>query len=121
VDTWSGAPQAVRDAATLLVNRVGHYGYVSSRSVYRWPIPAGLDERGPVVEGDPTSPDHRDYAAAKRGGELAVLDAFGENALLARAGLILGPYEQVGRLPWWLRRLERGGRVLAPGPMGRPL
>lgn len=121
VDTWSGAPQAVRDTAALLVNRVGHYGYVSSRSVYRWPIPAGLDERGPVVDGDPTSPDDRDYAAAKRGGELAVLDAFGENALLARAGLILGPYEQVGRLPWWLRRLERGGRVLAPGPMDRPL
>lgn len=38
-----------------------------------------------------------------------------------RAGLILGPYEDVGRLPWWLRRLARGGRVLAPGPPTRPL
>jgi 2'-hydroxyisoflavone reductase len=36
--------------------------------------------------------------------------------VLARAGLILGPYEIVGRMPWWLRRIERGGDVLAPGP-----
>ena len=121
LDTWSGPPRVVRDAATLLVNRVGHYGYVSSRSVYCWPIPPGLDEHGPVVDGDPTSPDDRNYSAAKRGGELAVLEAFGERALIARAGLILGPYERVGRLPWWLRRVQRGGRVLAPGPADRPL
>ena len=84
--------------------------------MYRWPIPVGLDENGPVVDGDPSSAESTDYAACKRGGELAVLEAFGEQALLARAGLILGPYERVGRLPWWLRRLERGGQVLCPGP-----
>lgn len=121
VDTWSGAPQVVRDAADLLADRVGHYGYVSSRSVYRWPIPIGLDEEGPVVDGDPDSPDDDDYAAAKRGGELAALRAFPNRALVARAGLILGPYERIGRLPWWLRRVERAGRVLAPGPASRPL
>ena len=121
VDTWSGAPVAVRQAATLLAERVGHYGYVSSRSVYQWPIPPGVDETAPVVDGDPDSPDDADYASAKRGGELAVLGSFVDRALLARAGLILGPYEIVGRLPWWLRRLERGGPTLAPGPPDRPL
>ena len=35
---------------------------------------------------------------------------------MARPGLILGPCEQKGRLPWWLRRMERGGVVLCPGP-----
>ena len=44
------------------------------------------------------------------------MEAFGGRALLARAGLILGPYEITGRMPWWLRRIERGGDVLAPGP-----
>jgi 2'-hydroxyisoflavone reductase len=121
IDTWSGAPSAILDAVKVLVDRVGHYGYVSSRSVYRWPIPVGADEGAPVVDGDPASVDRADYAAAKRGGELAVLDAFGDRALVARAGLILGPYERVGRLPRWLRRLQRGGRVLAPGPQSRPL
>jgi nucleoside-diphosphate-sugar epimerase len=121
IDTWSGPPRVVADAAALLADRAGHYGYVSSRSVYRWPFPAGGDEGAPVVDGDPAGADGEDYAAAKRGGELAAVAAFGARALLARAGLILGPYEIVGRMPWWLRRLEQGGEVLAPGPPGRPL
>lgn len=29
---------------------------------------------------------------------------------------MLGPHEYVGRLHYWLNRMRRGGRVLAPGP-----
>jgi len=121
VDTWSRAPRVVSDAASLLSGRAGHYGYVSSRSVYRWPMPAGADESAPVTGGDPASEQADDYAAAKRGGELAVLEHFDGPSVLARAGLILGPYELVGRMPWWLRRIERGGDVLAPGPRDMPI
>jgi 2'-hydroxyisoflavone reductase len=117
IDTWSGAPRVVLDSAGLLSDRAGHYGYVSTRSVYQWPPAVGLDESGPVVDGDPRSEAGDDYATAKRGGELAALEGFGaDRAVLARPGLILGPYELVGRMPWWLRRIERGGDVLAPGP-----
>ncbi len=116
VDTWSGAPSAVRDAARLLSGRAARCVYVSSRSVYDYPAPAGLDEDGPLVEGaSPDAGDDVPYALAKRGGELAVLDAFGDRAVLARAGLVIGPWENVGRLPWWLTRIARGGPVLAPG------
>lgn len=121
LDTWSQEPAVVRAGARLLADRVGHYGYVSSRSVYAWPLVPGADESAAVVDGDPGSEDADDYAAAKRGAELAVLDAFGDRALLARAGLVIGPYEQVGRLPWWLERIARGGEVVAPGPPDRPL
>jgi nucleoside-diphosphate-sugar epimerase len=121
VDTWSSAPRPVRDTAQMLTDRAEHYSYVSSRSVYRWPIPLGANESAPVVEGDPASVDESDYARRKRGGEVATIEAFGRRALVARAGLILGPYERVGRLPWWLRRVERGGQVLCPGPSTRPL
>jgi 2'-hydroxyisoflavone reductase len=121
IDTWSGAPRVVLDSARLLASRAGHYGYVSSRSVYQWPIAVGADEDAPVVDGDPESDASDDYAAAKRGGELAAIEGFGDRAVLARAGLILGPYEGVGRMPWWLRRIERGGDVLAPGPPDMPL
>lgn len=117
VDTWSGAPSAVRDAARLLSGRAGHYTYVSSRSVYDYPTPAGVDEDGPLVDGASLDADGDvPYALAKRGGELAALDAFGDRALLARAGLIIGPGENIGRLPWWLGRIARGGPVIAPGP-----
>lgn len=121
LDTWSGEPRTVAESARLLAGRVGHYGYVSSRSVYRWPIPIGADESAPVVDADPGSEDADDYAAAKRGAELAVTDAFPARFLLARAGLILGPHEDVGRLPWWLGRISRGGRIVAPGPRDRAL
>lgn len=121
IDTWSGAPRVASDAAMLLAGRADHYGYVSSRSVYRWPVPPGADESAPVVDADPADDGSEDYAACKRGAELAVLAAFGDRALLARAGLVLGPYEVVGRMPWWFKRLERGGDVLAPGPPTRPL
>jgi len=121
IDTWSGAPRVVLEAGRELSGRVGHYGYVSSRSVYEWPVLPGVDESAPLADGAADAQDGEDYVAAKRGGELAAIEVFGDKALLARAGLILGPYEQVGRLPWWLRRMERGGRVLAPGPAEQPL
>ncbi|MFE9401364.1 NAD-dependent epimerase/dehydratase family protein [Streptomyces sp. NPDC006530] len=117
VDTWSGAPAVVRDAARLLAGRVGHYVYVSSRSVYAHPTPPDAGEDAPLVAGSPDDGDAADYPRAKRGGELAAVRELGEHrALLVRAGLILGPWENIGRLPWWLARAARGGDMLAPGP-----
>ncbi|QHC26127.1 NAD-dependent epimerase/dehydratase family protein [Streptomyces sp. GS7] len=121
VDTWSGAPAAVRDSARLLADRVGRYAYVSTGSVYAYPPTCRISERAPLVDGSPDATDADDYAAAKRGAEVAATDAFGDRALLVRAGLILGPYENIGRLPWWLGRIARGGPVLAPGPRELPL
>lgn len=122
VDTWSAAPRAVREAARLLRDRTARYAYVSSRSVYAYP-PTGLrDEDAPLVEGAAADAGQTEYARDKRGGELAAVEAFGaDDSLLVRAGLILGPYENVGRLPWWLTRIARGGPVLAPGPRDLPL
>lgn len=124
VDTWSLAPVAVQESARLLRGRAASYCYISSRSVYSWPLEVGSDESAPMVDGDPSSTEGDDYAAAKRGGELAVLSEFDGDVTLARAGLILGPYEIVGRMPFWLNRIAAagpGGRVPAPGPRERPL
>ncbi|MHA5048425.1 SDR family oxidoreductase [Streptomyces sp. SD15] len=122
VDTWSAAPRAVRDTARLLADRAGRYVYVSSCSVYAWAPPAGYTEDAPLVEGASADAEGTEYARDKRGGELAAVSAFGaERALLVRCGLILGPYENIGRLPWWLTRIARGGPVLAPGPRDLPL
>ncbi|MER5181446.1 NAD-dependent epimerase/dehydratase family protein [Streptomyces sp. NPDC002896] len=121
VDTWSAAPSVVRDTAALLADRAGGYVYVSSCSVYAWPPAAGYAEDAPLADGSPDA-DQTDYAQDKRGGELAAVGAFGEDrSLLVRSGLILGPHENIGRLPWWLSRIARGGPVLAPGPRSLPL
>jgi len=120
VDTWAGAPRAVRDSADLLVDRTDRYLYVSSRAVYTSPPRQGLDEMHPTVAASPNAAD-TDYARNKRGAELAIEAVYGDRAVLARAGLILGPHEDTGRLPYWLLRMARGGQVLAPGPDDQPV
>ncbi|HVV12727.1 NAD-dependent epimerase/dehydratase family protein [Amycolatopsis sp.] len=115
VDTWSGAPSAVRDSARLLSKHAERYVYVSSRAVYASGV-HGADETCALI-----APEGDEYPQHKRGGEIAVEESFGDRALLARAGLIFGPHEDSGRLPHWLRRVERGGEVLAPGPSSLPV
>ncbi|WP_436533924.1 NAD-dependent epimerase/dehydratase family protein [Actinoplanes sp. HUAS TT8] len=110
VDTWSAGAEAVGATAALLDGRAAHLTYVSSRSVYRWLATGSVDENSPLADLDDPG-----YAGDKLRGERAT-EAFGGTVLLARAGLILGPHEDVGRLPWWLNRLHRGGPTLAPGP-----
>ena len=119
VDTWSAAPRVVQLAARLLAGQVGGFAYCSSISAYTDGRPVGGDEDWPAVEADPAA-DQTSYPADKRGGELAVLESF-PDALIGRPGLILGPYEDIGRLPWWLGRASQGGRMVAPGRPGRPV
>lgn len=69
-----------------------------------------LTEGAPLADADDPG-----YAGDKLRAELATA-SFGAPVLLARVGLILGRYEDVGRLPWWLNRLAAGGPTLAPGP-----
>ncbi|MEV7983389.1 NAD-dependent epimerase/dehydratase family protein [Streptomyces sp. NPDC086519] len=122
VDTWSAAPRAVRETARLLRGRAGRYTYVSSCSVYDWPRPAGYTEDAPLVTGAAADAEATEYPQDKLGGELAAVESFGaDGSVLVRAGLILGPYENIGRLPWWLNRIARGGPVLAPGPHDLPV
>ncbi|HEY7857289.1 MAG TPA: NAD-dependent epimerase/dehydratase family protein [Candidatus Nanopelagicales bacterium] len=121
VDAWSGAPYVARDAARALAGSTGRWAYVSTRSVYTWPPANHADESAAVVPADPDG-ELTDYAADKRGAELAYERELGADRVVhVRAGLILGPRENIGRLPWWLRRVARGGEFLAPGPEDLPL
>ncbi|GII99813.1 nucleoside-diphosphate-sugar epimerase [Sediminihabitans luteus] len=115
VDTWSWAPSAVRDAARALADRADRYVYVSSRSVYDAPA-RGAREDWPLVDGSPDDGADVPYPRLKRGGEIAAVEVFDGRATVVRPGVILGPHEDVGRLPWWLARAARGGRILAPRP-----
>lgn len=120
VDTWAGAPSVVAASAAALEHSGARIGYVSTRSVYS-AMPDGADETHPTVEADPDAPG-RGYAEDKRGGELAWERVFGaDRVALFRAGAIVGPRDNHGRLVWWLGRLAEGGQVLAPGPRDRPL
>ncbi|MEU6323195.1 NAD-dependent epimerase/dehydratase family protein [Streptomyces sp. NPDC047009] len=128
IDTSSSelAPRDVLLSATSLQDRAARWVHISTVSVYAgWPheplteesplldCPANADESFGYTgeDGSPTK-----YGFQKAGGERAVAEAFGDAAVFLRPGVILGPGEYVGRLPWWLERAKRGGGILAPAP-----
>ena len=116
VDAWSRAPRVVLESARKLEPNAARYVYISTISVYQDVHEGPINETSPVVDASPDA-DATDYAADKRGAELAIESVFGsDRCVFARPGLILGPRENIGRLPWWLRRIAAGGTVLAPGP-----
>ena len=116
VDTCGFVPRVVGKSARALADSAGHYAFVSSISASgSWPGEiARDDDEGPACASD-AGPDGGDYGVLKAGCERAVREVFGDRSTIARAGLILGPHENVGRLTWWLSRMARGGEVLAPG------
>lgn len=125
IDTCGYVPADVLASATALDDRAGRYVFVSTIAAYAgWPVEPLTEDR-PLRECAPTAVDAPDtdrgerYGRLKAGCERAVRDAFGDRTVILRPGVILGPYEYLGRLPWWLHRVARGGRVLAPGPPDR--
>ncbi|MFC6597165.1 NAD-dependent epimerase/dehydratase family protein [Kitasatospora paranensis] len=122
VDTSGQQPYAVAQTARLLRDRAGHYSFVSSIHAFAdWPAEA-VDEDSPTHDCPADTPaDQPPANALKAGCERAVLEHFGERSSLLNCGLLIGPYENVGRLPWWLERIARGGRVILPGDPGRPM
>ena len=116
VDTCGFEPESVVLTAGALADRVGHYGFVSSCSAYAdWPD-APVDESSPCFD-----TAEREYGPMKAACERAAEAAMPGRVLAARAGVIVGPHENIGRLPWWLRRLAEGGETLAPGPPDAPI
>src|SRR5579863_9586519 len=121
VDAWSRAPRVVLESARRLEPNAARYVYISTISVYQEVHESPINETSPTVEARPDA-DATDYAADKRGAELAIESVFGsDRCVFARPGLILGPRENIGRLPWWLRRIAAGGDVLAPEPKDLPI
>lgn len=131
VDTTGYVPRNALVVARELAPVVRRYVLLSTVSAYAdWPshplsedsalllcpVDAGPDF-GQDVEDGPTR-----YGYQKAGCERAVRLAVGDDRVsVLRPGVILGPCEYVGRLPWWLRRVARGGRIVAPGQPERSI
>jgi 2'-hydroxyisoflavone reductase len=108
-------PGQVRRAAAALKQRVEHWTFVSTVSVYAdnrttGQRAAAAPLRAPIALEIEHSTEET-YGAAK----VACEQAIGENAFICRAGLIVGPEDPTGRFTYWPTRLDRGGEVLVPG------
>jgi nucleoside-diphosphate-sugar epimerase len=110
VDT-SCQTRAAADNAAAALGDVRGYAFVSSLNAYRdWPaVPVGPEDGMPTWD---TADDA--YGPNKAYAERRLTAVLGDRFLTARAGLIIGPYDPIHRLGWWLDRIARGGRVVVP-------
>jgi 2'-hydroxyisoflavone reductase len=92
--------------------------------VYSDLLTTGQDETAPLATiDDPTIEEitNDSYGALKVLAEGEVRRVYGDAALVLRPGFICGPYDSVDRMPFWLRRVARGGQVLAPESPDAPV
>jgi nucleoside-diphosphate-sugar epimerase len=123
-DSWQ--PDLVRSALSALTERVGHWLYVSSCSVYADDsVPGEAEDAAlhPAHQGAGVVPREA-YGPAKVACEEAVVAAMGpEHSALVRAGLICGYGDRSDRFGYWPARVDRavdGDPVLVP-PRDAPL
>jgi nucleoside-diphosphate-sugar epimerase len=121
LDNSASNPDWVRMSTAALKGSVERYFYVSSRSAYAdtsaVPMHAGHPtftfESAEVAEGTPTT--DLPYGLRKAMSERQAMEAFPDNHVILRPGLIIGPRDQTDRFTYWPVRIHRGGEVLAPG------
>lgn len=131
-DPSAYVPRQVRALAGALEGRGGRYVHVSSVSAYAPGAPPGSSEELALARlEDPATEvvDASTYGGLKALCELAAHGAFGEASehpwpavpvSIVRPTYVVGPHDYTGRFTWWVERLARGGRVLAPGPPESP-
>ena len=113
----AGSPGWVGDALDHLSERVPHWVFVSTISVYAdqatiHGTPATLPLLH-AVHHETGQDDPEAYGAAKVACEQLV-QGRATTSLIVRPGLIVGPGDPTGRFSYWPERLAEGGDVLAP-------
>jgi 2'-hydroxyisoflavone reductase len=118
IDTCGYVPRVVRLSAEALAERVGHYTFISSLSVYADASRPGLDESAPVgvlADESVEKVDGETYGPLKALCEQAAQRAVPGRTLVVRPGLIVGAFDPSDRFTYWPWRVDQGGEVLAPG------
>jgi 2'-hydroxyisoflavone reductase len=117
IDTCGYFPRHVRPVAELLRDRVGHYTFVSSVSVYSDVSSPGVDVDGALAtteDVDATEITGENYGALKVLCEDLVREIYGDRACVVRPGLIVGPWDPSDRFTYWPRRFDAGGEAIVP-------
>ena len=117
IDTCGYFPRVVKMSAEALKDKVAHYVFISSISVYSDFSKIGINEGDPVGKIEDETIEEitgGSYGPLKALCEKAVQDVFGIRSLIVRPGLIVGPHDPTDRFTYWPVRVARGGEVLAP-------
>lgn len=132
IDTCGFAPHQMNKVAQVLKDRTEHYIYISSISVYKDWVPFNLNEdyhlqslppeqlqsvlKG-VEKGEISPYEH--YGVLKVLCEEEAEKFWPGSVLHIRAGQLVGPFDYTDRLPYWVRRVAQGGKIIVPGSPNR--
>ena len=117
IDTSGHLPRIVEQSAQMLENATHHYVFLSTIGVYKDFKVSSIDEFYPLATlADSTTEEisEASYGALKALCEAKVQQYFPNRSLIIRSGLLIGPYDQTDRFTYWVRRVARGGTILAP-------
>lgn len=107
--------KVVEESTQLLKNQVEHYTFISSIEAYS-EVKPNFDESTPTRFNMKKTLATR-YGVNKALAENTNTSVFRSKALNVRAGLIVGKYDKTNRFSYWVKRVEKGGEILAPvGP-----
>ncbi|MFN3267526.1 MAG: NAD-dependent epimerase/dehydratase family protein [Deinococcales bacterium] len=115
IDTSAYVPRVASLSAKALENSVGRYCFISTISVYR-EFTKAHHENTPVatLEQQTEEVTGATYGALKVLCENTVQNVYQERALILRPGLIVGAHDPTDRFTYWVDRVAKGGKVLAP-------
>ncbi|MDN5794688.1 MAG: NAD-dependent epimerase/dehydratase family protein [Intrasporangium sp.] len=120
------APVHARGAVQALADAASRWVLVSSISAYARHDEPGADESAgllPALRADMATPE--EYGEGKVACEVAVRSVRGPDALIVRAGLIVGAGDRSDRFGYWPGRFalaaRDGGPVLVPARRDRPV
>lgn len=105
--------------------RSGYYLQISSISAYQDPVADYADEDNPLLELGGVDPNADvtavTYGILKAECERAAAERFGSDIGILRPTYVIGGHDKTLRFPYWVARLQRGGRVVFPGPRSNAL
>lgn len=122
IDTCGYLPRDVRASVDAFGDRIGHYAFVSTISVYpteAWPAVTEASPTIPCEDPGAESVTPETYGPLKAACDELVLSSLPGRSIVVRPGLIVGPHDPTDRFTYWVRRMARGGEVLAPLPEER--
>lgn len=117
IDTCGYAPADVLPTAQALAG-CAHYLFVSSISAYASLAESGQDERAPLASADGLAADApvtgETYGPLKAECERVLTRLLGDQLIVVRPGLIVGPGDPSGRFSYWPWRAAGSGAMLVP-------